>query len=345
MTNIARLMHDGYPAAGLPPTPDAVKDERIQAILATDAQAPRFDSAPSKRRRPWWLVVLVLLIAAALITVSMITGERHTSIPVLSPEPSTPASTVPATQPSVTALLLDLAARQTDKQAAPGQWLESQYLVTDFDSLSLDNPDEGWSESADLRFYIAGGDQGLWCTWPKSFEAVVDRDSYCVSDTVDRRARPLDDQIPRDPDGFKEYLDQMTSDPNAPSASLSQPEREFQELQSILWADNRLAPADLRAAVFRYLAERTDVIITDDSVDPRDGTGIGIGLSDQPEAVNLIVDPDTGELLGYYHDERYGSGRSITLVTETVIDTLPPDFITLACQNVGTDRGNYCPES
>ncbi|MEV0676550.1 CU044_5270 family protein [Actinosynnema sp. NPDC050436] len=96
--------------------------------------------------------------------------------------------------------------------------------------------------------------------------------------------------LPRDPDAIVEWLRTTTAHRGATPPVM------FHFGVEILRAG--LMPADLRAGWYRALATLDGVKVYDEAATLDGRTGIAIGLEDEQERRDLIVDPATGDFIG-----------------------------------------------
>jgi len=96
--------------------------------------------------------------------------------------------------------------------------------------------------------------------------------------------------LPRDPQAVVEYLRTATAHRGSAPATM------FHWGVELLRAG--LMPADLRASWYRALALLDGVQVHDQAVTLDGRTGVAIGIQDEKERRDLIVDPATGEFIG-----------------------------------------------
>lgn len=346
MTKLNRIMIGGDPAADLLPTPGSVQDDRIRAILASDEQTPRFEGTPPRRKRqPWRLLVIAVLAAAAMITTSVIYNGRG-DVAILGPGPEQTASPEPTAELNAAEILLKAADSQTDAVTAPGQWWELESAGTQFYSeQDSSDPPQGWLFEEERHLYFAADNYGLQCSWRTRHEFVEvvgdpegsepsDRTiAFCTSTEESAGSDPWGySDIPRDPDALREYIISGASSYPDPStgAPLSEQDAELAYVLDILMYTPR-PPADLRAALLRFIAENLDMTVAAQSVNAGGSSGVAIGLVHNGTIIAryLIIDADTGELIGHGISTD-GITIYATRDTWSVLDELPAEFCEVA---------------
>ncbi|PRX44701.1 hypothetical protein B0I33_111215 [Prauserella shujinwangii] len=108
---------------------------------------------------------------------------------------------------------------------------------------------------------------------------------------------PLYDAVPREPGELRTYLAEAAArELFVPSPERVEPAGDVWDAAVLLLADG-LVPADLRAALFRVLAELPGVHVTERAAHAGERTGVAVGTEGDRRVREVIVDPGTGEFL------------------------------------------------
>ncbi|RKT57869.1 CU044_5270 family protein [Saccharothrix australiensis] len=335
---------------------------RVLAAAAT-GQAPR-RSRPTR-----WLLPVSAAAAAALIAGVVVTngvGRPDAGGGTAATAPGTSAS-VPAMALLSAHEVLNNAAdaiKTVDPQLAPGQyryidehaWYERG---TQF-GVPVDAPDQtvkGFSYSKEVRreVWIPQDQSGEWLekrSWLPGVKwlggnvprSEAPEPTAIDTDTGERRGKcgnffpdsggakscgdPTDwnnpafyANLPRDPQALVEYLRESTAHRGSTPAVM------FHWGVEILRAG--LMPADLRASWYRALAQLDGVRVYEAAATLDGRTGTAIGIEDEKERRDLIVDPATGEFIGertvagpkpHYAWVEPGTVTSSSSITTKVVD-------------------------
>jgi RNA polymerase sigma-70 factor (ECF subfamily) len=309
--------HD--PAAHMPAFSATERDRILQNAIRT---AP-----PTVRTREQRTIRVLVAASAALV----VGGLGYQSVAV-------GAATAHASE-----LLAQAAIRATDPVSRPGQYWELT------------------SSGTSLVTEYAGLDTRVWLTRTTNTDYVaVDgkRPSWFIREptTVERQllGTPADRTTPYTKTAVwttNLTPEQIPASWNQPSPTwLASLPRDTQALRDRLYADNQghgnnlddqaftavadvlssgLVPADLRSALYEVLRSIPGATLTDDSVTLSTGhTGVGIGRHDAFGGhQSLVIDPDTGQVLGEITETTFIPVVGPTISTEQTIERRLVDSI------------------
>lgn len=343
MTDLEELMRAGDPASRLTPTPDAGKADRIAAILASDQDQRRFEGVPGKGR-PRWLHGLGLVIAVLLIVAAAIPG-RGNQLMYLSKGPDDWADQI----------LLKAAEAQTDPPAVPGQYwaVERQGRSAIPDMRSHDDP--ATPDTDQLAYYVVAehtikylpaAEPDHFCTWlvhseqrekvgPVADLSIGGTGAYCgpsLTSGYDPYRIDLR-EVPHDQDGLRRYLR---------AKHLDEPADSWGFVLNQVLVNFQYPSADLRAAMLRHAIDIPGVQVIDPHVRIAGRSAVAIGMPD-PAGVDvkayqgLLVDPRTGELLGFGGAIEPGRVDYVLSHSVTLIDGLPADLEAAVCESAARD--------
>lgn len=344
MTELADLLRAGDPAFDLAPTASGLRTDRIRAILGEEDPQPRFGGprAIGPRaigHRRWLPLLLAGIVTLALVAVLASTAGRNT-VPFLRPDADTWAD----------AVLTRAADNQTDPVTRPGQYWQIEHLGTMVSRWEVD-PDKYAADPDPTPFsglviwyhayYFRSVDPaGASCTWLVDSAAVDTLGPAAESFDGSRGAgctmpHPGDvgwrdlAAMPRDPDGLAEYMKQQ-----AFGVPVSDEQVAFDIAVGVLSASQQVAPAELRTALYRYLAQMPGVTVTDPHVKVGGESAVAIGYADTENEVrqHLLLSPRSGAFLGLGTSVHPGEVDHAVKITVTVIDHWPPEFEAAVCE-------------
>jgi hypothetical protein len=281
---------------------------------------------PSARRR---LVPVAAVAAAA--AVAVIVGQSTVAVQS--------ASAVSVLRAAATNTI-----RTADPTIGPGQFLEVKTLG----HTTVVSGDDRWMRPMTQEVFIPQNASAEWILvstegkpdWfanPESRVAALD--SWAAKDpsslTTELRAKdgaffgsPWQQfdvaTLPRDPQALLDWFERYNNGGGA-----SRDEENWENMVQLLRSG---IPADLRAALYQALALIPGVTVGDRAATLDGRTGIAIGRTEtlRGDRQEIIVDPDTGQLIGYrdvvtlpVFGYPVGDVISSTSVTTTVVDSAP----------------------
>jgi hypothetical protein len=348
-----RLHHDTR-------TADVPLDAVRARVLAAAANP---GAAPERARRVRWFAPVAVAAAAALIAgvVAVHNGAGRQQPQVAIGSPAAPTSVEPLSAQEYLTQAAD-AITATDQPLEPGQYRyvavhewRSHHVMTTLPhepivgyAYLVESRDETWipqdvtQEWMNRRTPLEGA-KWLGGTMPQSEAPLPEPDEI---EKGERRGRcgdffsgtlpPLgcgdpDDwhnpeyyaRLPRDPQALLQWLRDHTADirgvgvANLPFAF------------AVRLLRTGLAPADLRASLYRALALIDGVTVTDGKANLNGRVGVAIALDDLYDRIELIVDPTTGDVIGerivagpqpYMPYITPGTTTAYTAVTTKVVD-------------------------
>jgi hypothetical protein len=305
--------------------PASLTDARAKLMAALDTEDASPQRAPRRQRR--LMIPVAATAAAAVIAVGFLV------VPSLAPEPPALGTSTPdVTLLSASEVLIkaaDLTVGAVDQPIGPGQyryisnhaWNTRTARIKDGSTgytylweLQTDrwipaDPRGVWQENRrvlDTSKFLGGSpenvaqakaaapqisatDQGRWVAPCGNFFPRAKPVKIC-GDPDDWDSAEFYAKLPRDPGRLYEFLAGITKNRG------STPQGMFHYGIQILATG--LMPADLRAEWYRAMAKipGIEVVSTQANLDGR--TGIALGLSDEHEQRQLIIDPATGAFIG-----------------------------------------------
>jgi hypothetical protein len=303
--------------------PAALTGARNKLMAALDEEgAAHADQAPAPRRRRWLVIPVAAAAAAAMIAV----GFQVTRSPV--PEgPALGTSTPDVTLLSATEVLTraaDLTIGAAEQPLGPNQYRYIyEHVWTTRGVRSGENSGYTFLWEQQVERWIPADPHGVWRETRKMLDTSkllgASPDAKVVSPTVmdtDQgewqapcgrffpKAKPV--TVCGSPDDWNstEFYAKLPRDPDRLYATLvalnrmrgSTPQGMFH--YGIQLLGTGLMPADLRAAWYRAMARIPGIKVIDNQANLDGRTGIALGLGDEHEQRQLIIDPATGAFIG-----------------------------------------------
>ncbi|TQM65930.1 hypothetical protein FB466_0750 [Klugiella xanthotipulae] len=346
------------------PTADQLRAGKARLMLEIATSGQRTAAATSRRRRLRRGLTLGIAATsvAALATVVMIAAD------VVGPTRAPDGTAISSGASAAAAEVLHNAAlasmKMSDPVLTPGQYLRIEMAQS---YLMMMGPENTTDEAPDINLmtavlqsstdnqYVPADTSGEW-VWVRppmqpvtffgehaeedyaaqtpSTETEIVRGlggDYYAGQQLEPDAERYDSlagmaKLPRDPQALLDHLYLLAGD-----AGTGPDAEAFVLINDVLRTG--MAPADLRAALFEAAALIPGVEITEDSATVNGRTGVAIARVDttRDERSDVIIDPDTGMVIGERTVSLKGWGpipagtvTGWTSVTTTVVDGLPP---------------------
>lgn len=287
-----------------------------QAIEAEQANLAKASSSTTKRgiHRP--LVRWVMVAAAGLAVLTLVGGQIFGQ--------STPVQAAPVLNAAAAS-----AAASGEPASESGQFLQitlhktTQWGLQDHEG----NITSGYDERLQI-LYMPANEEGEWAIsaefeLPEGVDPAQPYTQHFSLQEVDEATAASIDEIAAVPTSSgKEALTYF--DEQYDGGSNSRDEDNFIRITDLLRTG--LVPAQTRAALYEALALIPGTVSIPDVTLPNGPTGVGIGRSEVSGTgifTQIVIDPDTGALLGERSVDSDGELLSSTYFTHDVVDSSP----------------------